>query len=166
MYLQDCSVGVPTQVMVHRKAIEHGALFEDVPGVVSGVDALWSCSVSRHGDLLLVNKALVEHHQDAGTITASLKPGQIEAEYQTLLSRELDCIDPALKPPPLAVALGMATCLRAISYLKSGRIRDTLRLLRQVRHLYAWLLVARWVLAQIFPLSFHAAPTIPPTQKG
>ena len=34
MYLQDCNVGLPSQVMVHRKAIEEGALFEDVPGVI------------------------------------------------------------------------------------------------------------------------------------
>ena len=49
MYLQDCNVGLPSQVMVHRKAIEQGALFENVPGIVSGVDTAWNIAVLRHG---------------------------------------------------------------------------------------------------------------------
>lgn len=166
MYLQDCNPGLPTQVMVHRKAIEQGALFEDVPGVISGVDTLWDCSVSRYGDLLLVNKVLVEHHQDAGTITASLTAGQLEAEDPIALRRELECIDPALKPPPLTVVLQMVRCLRAVHCLKSGKLAESLRFLRQVRHPSAWLLIARWALAQAFPGGFHVAPRIPVTHKG
>src|SRR5579864_4619774 len=49
-YLQDCHAGVPTQVMVRREAIEKGALFEETPGVVSSVDALWNCEVLKQGD--------------------------------------------------------------------------------------------------------------------
>jgi hypothetical protein len=152
--------------MVHRKAIEQGALFEHVPGVISGVDTLWDCSVSRHGDLLLVNKVLVEHHQDARTITASLAAGQLEVEDPIALRRELECIDPTLKPPPLTVVLQMVRCLRAVHCLKAGKIAESLRFLRQVRHPSAWLLVARWVLAQAFPGRFHVAPRIPVTQRG
>jgi hypothetical protein len=161
MYLQDCSVGLPSQVMVHRKSIEHGALFEEVPGVISSVDVLWNCAVSKYGDLALVNKALVEHHQDAGTITASLGTGQLEAEYPIALQRELECIDPSLKPPPLSVVLEMVGCMRALHHLKAGEMGDALRRLLKVRHPYAWFLIARWLLAQSFPGKFHVAPRIP-----
>jgi len=164
MYLQDCSMGVPTGVMVHRKAIEQGALFEDVPGVTLSVDALWNCSVSRHGNLLFVNKVLVEYHQDAETITASGRAGQLDAEYPILLRRELECIDSSLKPPPLTAALALVGCLRAISYIKSGKIGEAFRLHRCVRHPHALVLFARWVLAQIFPGRFHVAPRIPVSQ--
>ncbi len=161
MYLQDCSMGVPTGVMVHRKAIEQGALFEDVPGVIISVDALWNCAVSRYGDLLFVNKVLVEYHQGTETVTASGGARQLEAEYPIVLRRELECIDPSLKPPPLTAALAMVACLRAISYIKSGKIGEALRLHRRVRHPRALVLLARWVLAQIFPGRFHVAPRIP-----
>jgi glycosyltransferase involved in cell wall biosynthesis len=164
MYLQDCTVGLPTQVMVQRNAIEHGALFEDVPGIISSVDAVWNCAVLRQGDLLLVNKVLAEHHQDHKTITGSLRVGQLEAEYPIVLRKELECIDPSLKPPPLPVVLQMAKFLRAFSYLKDGKIHDALWLVRQVWHPAAWLFTTRWVLSQIFPGSFHVAPRIPVTR--
>jgi glycosyltransferase involved in cell wall biosynthesis len=163
MYLQDCNVGLPTQVMVHRKAIEQGALFEDVPGIISSVDTVWNCAVLRHGDLLFVNKVLAEHHQDQQTISGSLTPGQIEAEYPIVLKRELECIDSGLNPPPLPVVLQMVQCLRAFHYLNSGEIGESLQLVRQVRRPAAWLLTTRWVLSQIFPGSFHVAPRIPVT---
>jgi hypothetical protein len=161
MYLQDCSAGLPTQIMAHRKAIERGALFEDVPGVISSVDVLWSCALSRLGDLLLVNKVLVELHQDARTITASMRAGQLESEYPIILGRELECIDPSLKPPRLEVVLQMTSCLRAISHFKAGRTSEALKSLLKVRYPYAWLLIARWLLSQAFPGRFHVAPRIP-----
>ena len=164
MYLQDCNVGLPSQVMVHRRAIEQGALFEDVPGVIGSVDTVWNCAVLRHGDLLFVNKVLAEHHQGHETTTGSLRAGQTESEYPITLGRELECIDPSLKPPPLPVVLQMVQCLRAFSYLKGGKIRDAFRLVGQIRHLSALFLTTRWVLSQIFPGSFHVAPRIPVTR--
>jgi glycosyltransferase involved in cell wall biosynthesis len=166
MYLQDCNVGVPSQVMVHRKAIEQGALFENVPGVITGVDTAWYIAVLRHGDLLFVNRVLAEHHEDDQSITRGLPHGQIEAEYPIMLKRELECIDPSLKPPALPVVLDMAKWLRVFSYLKSGKIRDALRVLFQIRHLSACLLTTRWVLSQIFPGRFHVAPRTPVTLQG
>ena len=164
MYLQDCNVGLPTQVMVHRKAIEQGALFEDVPGIISSVDAVWNCAVLRHGDLLLVNKVLAEHHQDHKTITGNLAAGQLEAEYPIVLKRELECIDSGLKPPPLPVVLQMVKCLRAFHYLNLGEIGEGLHLVRQVWRPSAWSLTTRWVLSQIFPGRFHVAPRISVTR--
>jgi len=161
MYLQDCIVGLPTQVMVHRRSIEQGALFEDIPEVVSGVDTLWGSSVSKLGDLLFVNRVLVEHHQDARTISASLQKGQIEAEYPILLSKELECIDPSLKPPPLRVVLEMVDGMRAIHYFKASKIGEGFRHVLKIRHPYAWFLLARWLLSQTFPGRFHIAPRVP-----
>jgi len=161
MYLQDCSVGVPSQVMVHRKTIEQGALFEDVPGVVSSVDVLWYCAVAKYGDLAVVNKALVEYHQETRTTTTSLGKGQLEAEYPITLQRELECIDPSLRPPPPSVVLEMVGCVRAIRHLKAGEMGEALRRLLKARHPYAWFLFGRWLLSHIFPGSFHVAPRLP-----
>jgi len=94
-------------------------------------------------------------------IAASGGARQLEAEYPIVLRRELECIDPSLKPPPLTAALAMVGCLRAIPYIKSGKTGETLRLHRRVRHPRALVLIARWVLAQIFPGRFHVAPRIP-----
>jgi len=164
MYLQDCNVGLPSQVMVHRRAIEQGALFEDVPGMFTGLDAVWNCAVLRHGDLLFVNKVLAEHHQGHQTITGDLRAGQLEAGYPIILNRELECIDPSLKPPPLPVVLQMVKCLRAFSCLNLGEIGESLHLIRQAWRPSAWLLTTRWVLCQIFPGRFHVVPRIPVTR--
>jgi hypothetical protein len=122
--------------------------------------------VLRHGDLLFVNKVLAEHHQGHETTSGGLRAGQLESEYPITLGRELECIDPSLKPPPLPVVLQMVQCLRAFHYLKSGEIRDAFRLVRQVRRPAAWLLTTRWVLSQIFPGSFHVAPRVPVIRTG
>ena len=162
MYLQDCNVGLPTQLMVHRKAIERGALFEEVPGVLLAVDVLWHCAVLRHGDLLFVNQVLVEYHQDRGTITslASAPAGQIDAEHPILLRRELEGVDPSLKPPPLAVVLQTAKCIRALHRLKNREAGQAIRLFWQVRRARAWTLAARWVVNQAFPGVLHVVPRV------
>lgn len=161
MYLQDCNVGLPTEVMVRREAIAKGALFEDVPGVVSGVDALWDCAVLKHGDVLFVNRVLVEHHQHGRTITSSLSDEQIEAEYPIILAREFESIDPALKPPPLSVVLQMVKGIRALHRLKNRKVRQALDLFWQVRSPAAWALTARWVVNQALPGLLHMIPRIP-----
>jgi glycosyltransferase involved in cell wall biosynthesis len=161
MYLQDCDVGMPTQVMVHRDAIEKGALLEDVPGVVSSVDTLWGCAVLKYGDVLFVNKVLVEHHHHRGSLTASLTAEQLETEYPIVLRRVRESIDPNLEPPPFSTVLGMVKCIRAFYHLKRGNFDAALRLLGEVRSATSWLLAARWAVNQVFPGQLHAVPRIP-----
>jgi len=158
MYLQDCPCGVPSQVMVKRQAIEKGALFEQVRGIVSSVDAWWNCSVLRHGDLLFVNKVLVEFHQGShDSITRSVRD-TLEEEYAPVLQWELQHIDRALNPPPLPIVMQMVKCVRALHHLRSRRMAEALRLVGQLRHPSAFFLLTRWILNQIFPGRFHVAP--------
>jgi glycosyltransferase involved in cell wall biosynthesis len=161
MYLQDCHAGVPTQVLVHRKAIEQGALFADTPGIVSSVDALWNCAILKHGDLLFVNRLVAEHHQGHETTTSGLTADQLAAEHPIVLRAELENIDPKLKPPPLGLALGMTKCIRALYELRNRRFAAGFRLAWGVRNLTSWLLTARWAANQAFPGRLHAVPRIP-----
>ena len=166
MYLQDCSIGAPTQVLVSRRAIEAGALFQKTPGMVFFVDAWWSSLIVRHGDLLLVEKVLAEFHQGAhDTLTKRADEG-MDAECPLVLGEELRYIDPRLNPPPLPVVVQMVKCLRAFHYLKLGKLAESFAILGQVRSPYAWLLLARWALSRIFPGGFHVAPRIPVDEKG
>lgn len=161
MYLQDCNVGLPTQVMVRREAVEKGAWFEEVPGIVAAVDTLWDCAVLKHGDVLFVNQVLVEHHQHPRSITATLTDEQVEAEYPIVLRREFECIDPGLKPAPLEVVVGMVKCIRALHRWKNGKVREGLRLFREARRLASWILAARWLVNQSLPGLLHMVPRVP-----
>jgi glycosyltransferase involved in cell wall biosynthesis len=166
MYLQDCSSGAPSQVMVRRRAIEAGAFFEAIPGMLFYVDAWWFSLILRHGDLLFVDKVLAELHQGAhDTLTKRADEG-VDAECPLVLREELRYIDPGLKPPPLPVVIQMVKCLRAFHYLKVGKVAESARIAVQVRHPYAWLLFTRWVLSQIFPGRFNVAPRTPVPGTG
>lgn len=156
MYLQDCHAGVPTQVIVHRKAIEQGALLADTPGIVSSVDALWNCEVLKHGDLLFLNRVVAERHQGHETTTSGLTAGQLASEHPIVLRKELENIDPMLKPPPLRVALGMAKCIGALYEFRNRRFAAGLRLAWSSGSLKAWMLTARWAGNQTFPGRWHA----------
>jgi glycosyltransferase involved in cell wall biosynthesis len=166
MYLQDCPAGQPTQVMVHRKAIERGALLADVPGIIVSVDALWNCDVLKHGDLLFVNRVVAEHHQGHETTSSGYTADELAAEYPIVLRRELENIDPSLKPPRLDIALGMVRCIRVLHHFKNRNVLAGLRVAAQVRHASSCLLAARWVVNQAFPGVLHAVPRIPVQVQG
>lgn len=166
MYLQDCRVPVPTSLLVSRRAIEAGALYRQAPGLVYFTDAWWCCSVLRHGDLLLVEKVLAEFHQGAHESLTKRADEWADDECPMVLGEELRYIDPALNPPPLPVVVQMVKCMRALHYVKLGRLAKSVRIVRQVRNPYALLLLARWALSRIFPGRFHVAPRIPVHENG
>jgi glycosyltransferase involved in cell wall biosynthesis len=152
MYLQEAGPGEPTRVMVHRRVIEAGTLFEEVEGLVSGVDSDWSARASRHGDLLLVNEHLVELHDDNHSrVTTALEQRMLDAEYEILRRRQFSLIDPSLKPPRLEVALGMVRLIRAINRVKRRDLREAICLARTVRTPQAWALALRWAVRQLYP---------------
>lgn len=160
MYLQDCHAGVPTQVMVNRKAIKQGALFADTPGIVFSADALWNCEVLKHGDLLYVNRVVAEHHQGHETLTSRKTADRLAAEYPIVLAKVRENIDPNLHPPPFEAALGMANCIRVFYEFKKRKFAVGFRLAWGIGRLASWMLAARWAVNQAFPGALHAVPRI------
>jgi hypothetical protein len=152
MYLQEAGAGEPTCVMVHRRVIEAGTLFQEVDGLVSGVDSDWNARTSVHGDLLLVNEPLVQLHDEGhNRVTASVTDRNLDREYEVMRRRQLALIDPDLKPPSLEVVIGMLSVIRAMHRLKNRKFREGLTLARRARHFESWLLAFRWALRQVFP---------------
>jgi glycosyltransferase involved in cell wall biosynthesis len=152
MYLQEAGAGEPTCVMVHRRIIEAGTLFEDVEGLTSGVDSDWNARASVHGDLLLVNEPLVELHDEGhARVTTMVTDQDLDKEYEVMRRRQFELIDPALKPPSVEVVIGMLRVIRAMHRIKNRKFREGLMLARQATHLESWLLAFRWALRQVFP---------------
>jgi hypothetical protein len=152
MYLQEAGPGEPTRVMVHRRVIDGGTLFEEVEGLVSGVDSDWTARASRHGDLLFVNDHLVELHDDNHPrVTTALEQRTLDAEYEILRRRQLTLIDPSLHPPSLDITIGMIRLIRAMNRVKRRNLRDAIRLGRTVRTPQAWVLAMRWAVRQLYP---------------
>jgi hypothetical protein len=161
MYLQDVDIGTPTQTIVHRSGIERGVLFEDHEGLVSGVDVWWLARLLRHGDLVLVNEALVEQHQgEHATVTSTIDDAALDAEFQTLRQLILPWIDPGLDPPPLRVATQSLSLIRAAHRLARYKPCDAFRLGVTVWDPRAWYLAARWLLRRGFPGRFEVVPRL------
>jgi hypothetical protein len=156
MYLQDVDIGIPTQTMVNRTCIDRGILFEDHFGLVSGVDTWWFARLLQHGDLVIVNEALVEQHQgEHATVTSGIDEAALDAEFEMLRELILPLIDPRLDPPPLHVANQSLRLIRASHRLAIHRPRDALRLAATAGGPQAWYLAARWLLRRTFPGRFE-----------
>lgn len=155
MYLQETGPGHPSLNMVRRTVIARGTLFEDVPGLVSGVDSDWSAQVLRHGDLVLINRPLVNLHQDAHTLTSTITQEELDREYVVMRERQFPLIDPSLRPPRLETILQMVLLIRAANRLKRRRVHDAFVLAKGARDPRAWLLAVRWALQALFPGRFR-----------
>jgi glycosyltransferase involved in cell wall biosynthesis len=152
MYLQEAGAGEPTRIMFHRRVIDAGTLFEEVEGLISGIDSDWSARASVHGDLLLVNEHLVELHDEGeARVTSSITQHALDLEYETLRRRQLALIDPALNPPSLEVIFGMVRVIRGMHRAKKGKPLEALALLSTVRRPQAWMLALRWAARQLYP---------------
>lgn len=167
MYLQEAGAGEPTRIMFHRRVIDTGTVFEEVEGLVSGVDSDWSARASVHGDLLLVNQHLVELHDEGDPrVTSSLTQKALDLEYEVLRRRQLTLIDPALNPPPLDVIFGMVRLIRAMHRLKIRKLREAFALFSTVRRVQSWVLALKWAVRQRYPGALCRVPrTVPPLAK-
>ena len=163
MYLQDIDVGMPTQVMVRRSVVvEHGAYFEEAPGILALVDSLWYARVLRHGDLLFLNRPLVEEHQGShATATSQTTEAMYDRElvrFRELLRSELDV---ALCPPSPVVIDQQLRLIRAMHRLHIRQPLQALKLAAGAWHPQAWYLAGRWLLRRRFPGRFYAVPRVP-----
>ncbi len=161
MYLQDLEIGIPTQVMVHRSCIVRGAMMEHRNNFKSGVDVLWYIRALAHGDLLLVNEALVDRHQGAHkTVTSEMSDEELYREFASIREMLLPMIDPALQPPELPVVQEMLGLIRSARELCLGRWASAIRRAVSVHDPRAWGLFLRWVMRRAFPGRFEVVPRL------
>lgn len=156
MYLQDLDIGTPTAVLVHRRVIDAGTLFEAPTGISSSVDGWWFIRALRHGDLALCNEPLVEMHQgDHNTITSDTNADKRYAQFELLREWLLPMIDLSHKPPPLETTQGMIRLIHAACEAAHGRPVAGLRQALAERDPRAWRLAVRWALRRVAPGRFE-----------
>ena len=156
MYLQDVDIGMPTQVMVNRRLIDKGILFEESENISAISDSWWFARLLQHGDLLMINEVLVEEHQgEYGTATSNTGARKLDAEYQFIRELVRPMIDMRLNPPPLHVTNQSLCLIRAINRLAKRKPHDAFRLATTAWHPQAWWLTGRWLLRRLFPGRFE-----------
>ena len=160
MYIQDIELNIPTQVMVRRSVIDGGVLWEKVEGVFSGNDTWWYARVLQHGDLLLINEALVDQYwgHETGTTFVQNNPELFDRELSILRERYGSLVPPQVPKPPLAVVLKQLQVMRGLLRLRDGRRIEGLRMLAGVWNPLAWGMAGRWALRQYFPGRFQKVP--------
>jgi glycosyltransferase involved in cell wall biosynthesis len=167
-YLQDdVGGGIPTQMMVHRRAIEQGVLFEDHPGLISGVDVPWNIRLRQLGDSLIINLPLVELHQgEHETVTSQIGHEQLDRELEILLELQRPMIDPSLRPPSVTAVRHMLRVIRAFHRLAKRQPLAALRLSLGTWYPVGWKLGLQWLLRKKFPNRFHNVPRSYPDARG
>jgi len=157
MYLQDLDIGTPTSVLVNRRAIDAGALFEEPPGISSSVDGWWFVRCLRHGDLALLNEALVEIHQGAHeTVTSETGDDERYEQFELLRQWLAPMIPLDLRAPDVGSARAMIRLIRAACDVSHGRVLEGIRGALAERDPVAWRLAARWALRRTLPGRFEA----------
>ncbi|MCB9838735.1 MAG: glycosyltransferase family 2 protein [Phycisphaeraceae bacterium] len=162
MYLQDLDIGTPTAVLVNRRVIDSGVLFDAPEGISSSVDGWWFIRALRHGDLVLVNSPLVEMHQGGhGTVTSDTGDDERYAQFELLRKWLAPMIRPDNSPPPsVESAQAMIRLIRATRDAARGRPIVGLRRALAERDPVAWRLTLRWALRRAAPGRFEAVERI------
>lgn len=159
MYLQDVEIGLPTQVMVKRDIIDKGVMFEAAAGIACGIDTWWYARLLEHGDLMLINKPLIEEHQgEHETLTSATGEQAFDDELIAFRRMIWPLIDPRLSPAPLRVVEQSLHLNRAIHRLYRRKPIEALRLMKRAWHPRAWMLTMHWLLRRIFPGTFQIVP--------
>lgn len=158
MYIQDVEIGIPSQVLVPRRLIDDGVLWERLADVYSGEDTWWYARLLMHGDLLLLNEPLVDQHWGHRSITAHMRerPERLDRELAKMRERYLPLIDPSLKPPPLRVVLQQLRVIRGLVRLRDDEPLRALGMMASVLHPRAWAMSFRWLARRSFPGRFCA----------
>lgn len=159
LYLQDLDIGTPTSVLVHRRVIDAGVLFEAPAGISSTVDGWWFIRALRHGDLALCNEPLVEMHQGGHeTVTSDTNDEDRYAQFELLRAWTLPMIDLDHEPPTLESARAMVRLIRSACDVAHGRPVAGVRRALAERDPVAWRLAIRWGLRRALPGRFEATP--------
>lgn len=157
MYLQDLDLGTPTAVLVHRRVIDAGVVFEAPEGISSSVDGWWFIRALRHGDLALCNEPLVEMRQGGHeTVTSGTDDDERYAQFELLREWLLPMIHLDHTPPQLGSAQGMIRLIRAAREVAQGHPVAGARRALAERDPAAWRLAARWALRRSAPGWFEA----------
>ena len=156
MYVQDVDIGIPSQVLVRNDVALQAPMVKE--NYLSSVDVLWWMRILKHGDLAIVNKALVNLNQGGHTtITSSITDVELDNELIRLRKKLRATIDKNRRPDEKTVMQAL-WFMRAASRLKGKKLVDALRLFSRVRRPRAWFLGVQWLLRRLFPGRFNAVP--------
>lgn len=159
MYLQDVEIGLPSQVMIRRDVIERGIWLEKPAQLACGIDTWWYARLLAHGDLVMVNRSLVQEHQGSHeTLTRSVSEEAFDAELIAFRRMLYPMLDPALSPAPLEVVEQSMRLNRAMHRLYRRKPVQAVKVAAGAWRPAAWGLAARWFLRRVFPGSFCVVP--------
>lgn len=166
MLLQDVEIGMPTQVLVRAATVRGGVLMQAPHGLVIGVDWWWFARLLEHGDLMLVNRALVEEHQgDHATVTSTASRAFLYEEMRRLRRDILPLVPAPARPPDSSAAEAIVSLVEAAAEARAGRLVSALRRAASVRSARGWALTARLLLRRLFPGRFELIPRLPPAGR-
>ncbi|MCA9306973.1 MAG: glycosyltransferase family 2 protein [Phycisphaerales bacterium] len=152
MYLQDVDVGIPTQLLVSRHALEAGAVMATDGRFVSNVDSAWTLSLLEHGSLVLLNEPLVHQHQGGHTtVTSGMSDDALDAEFALLRELQHERLGGRTRVPSVSSAQAMLRAIRALERMRRGRLRSAVSLAADVRSVRAWGLAVRWAMRRAMP---------------
>jgi len=161
MYLQDVEIGLPSQVMIRRDVIERGVWLEDPEELACGIDTWWYARLLHHGDLVMINRSLIEEHQGGHeTLTSTTTEEAFDAELIAFRRMLYPMLDPSLSPASLAVVEQSMRLNRAMHRLYRRRPIQAVRGAAGVWRPGAWRIAGQWVLRRLFPGSFHLVPRV------
>lgn len=156
MLIQDVEIGMPTQVLVRARPVRDGVRLEDPDGLVIGVDWWWFARLLQHGDLLLVNRGLVEEHQgDHATITSAASTAFLYQEMRRLRRDIFPLVPPDLRPSGTGPAEGLVSLVQAAADARAGRMLAGVQRAAGVYSPAAWLLTVRLFMRRLAPGRFE-----------
>lgn len=159
--IQDVEIGMPTQVLIRADAIRAGLFMEAPEGLVIGVDWWWFARLLCHGDLLLINAALVEEHQgDHPTITSTASTDFLYEEMRRLRRDLTPLVPPERRPRDARVPEGIVSLVQAASDLRARHPIAALRRAAAIHSVAAWAHTARLLLRRRFPGRFEHIPRL------
>lgn len=160
MYLQDSvGGGIPSQMMVSAKVIAAGEAFRLYPGIKHGVDSSFFCDVCKHGDSLVINRALIKQHLGHERHSSKRTEATLDAEYVRMRELQLQHIDPALNPPSLACIKSFLRIIRGMNRLKRRNYKEAFKLMFFAKpYPRAWWLVLFWIGRRVKPDLFYKVP--------
>lgn len=157
-YLQErIGGGIPTQTMVRGSIVAKGVHFTAPPGITTAVDSLWYARICEHGDLMAINRALVEEHQgEHQTVTSCVAEEELDRQFMLLRRFQLERIDPNLNPPSLKTVEQMLKLIRAMNRLSKRRVLDAGALAAGCWRPRAWMLAMRWMIQRRRPYALSS----------
>lgn len=152
LFNESLPIGVPTQLMFRRRAIEAGAWMVNDAVITGMADSLWYPHLLQHGGLLVLNRALVDWRQGEWETSSSSRPA---SEYDLFYERLRELMAPLLpndrRIGSVETSKQMIRVIRALHRARTKRYREALGLAIRAPRPRAWWLAMRWAARRVRP---------------